>query len=391
MTRMDEIKPAAPETKEAGETSVPDLPKPPARRSRVKWTRLGVMATILGVVASLGTPWIIARFTQVHINDARIAASVVTVSSEVAGRVTELPVLVGDSVAAGTVLATIDRDSSQPQLDAVIAKLAATDAQLGELENRKTMLNEQLAARREAANAGIAAAEANHEAALAVLKNTQFRHDRVTKLAENNVSSQQALEEANAALATATQQERAAYAAIETARANLAIVEADAAQITVIDSQIDSMRAGRDGTEAERRLKEIDLAHRTIAASFDGIIDATFVDVGEYVTPGTRLVMYHAPENVWIDANVKETEFSKLRVGSKARITVDAYPGRTFRGEVIGMGGAATSQLALLPSPNPSGNFTKVTQRLPIRVSIDAGDVELRPGMMVELYVDVAD
>jgi len=148
-------------------------------------------------------------------------------------------------------------------------------------------------------------------------------------------------------------------------------------------------RAGRVAIEAERRLKEIDLAHRTIDASFDGIVDATFVDVGEYVTPGTRLVMYHAPENVWIDANVKETEFSRLRVGSRASITVDAFPGRTFEGEVIGMGGAATSQLALLPSPNPSGNFTKVTQRLPIRVSIDADGVELRPGMMVEIYVDV--
>ena len=311
-------------------------------------------------------------------------------SSEVAGRVTELPVLVGDSVAAGTVLASIDQESSQPQLDAVIAKLAATDAQLSELENRKGMLTEQLAARREAANAGIAAAEANHEAALAVLQNTQTRHDRVVKLAEQNVSSQQSLDEVNAALATATQQERAAYAATEAARADLAIVEADAAQIAVLDSQIDSVRAGRVAIEAERRLKEIDLAHRTIDASFDGIVDATFVDVGEYVTPGTRLVMYHAPENVWIDANVKETEFSRLRVGSRASITVDAFPGRTFEGEVIGMGGAATSQLALLPSPNPSGNFTKVTQRLPIRVSIDADGVELRPGMMVEIYVDVA-
>ena len=101
--------------------------------------------------------------------------------------------------------------------------------------------------------------------------------------------------------------------------------------------------------------------------------------------------MYHAAENVWIDANVKETEFSKIHLGAKANITVDAFPGQTFEGEVIGMGGAATSQLALLPSPNPSGNFTKVTQRLPIRVSIDADGVDLRPGMMVEIYVDVAD
>lgn len=388
---MDEIRPAEPSAMETGETDAPTLPKPPARRGRVKWTRLALAAVAIGVVAWLGTPWIIARFTLVHINDARIAATVVTVSSEVAGRVTELPVLVGDSVAAGGVLASIDTESSQPQLEAAVAKLTATDAQIAELENRKVMLQEQLAARREAALAGIAAAEANHEAAKAVLRNTQTRHDRVAKLAEQNVSSQQALDEVNAALDTATQQERAAFAATESARANLAIVEADAAQIAVLDSQIDSVRAGRVGTEAERSLKEIDLEHRRIAASFDGIIDARFVDVGEYVTPGTRLVMYHAAENVWIDANVKETEFSKIHLGTKASITVDAFPGQTFEGEVIGMGGAATSQLALLPSPNPSGNFTKVTQRLPIRVSIDADGVELRPGMMVEIYVDVAD
>ena len=205
------------------------------------------------------------------------------------------------------------------------------------------------------------------------------------------MSSQQTLDEAQAALDTAMQQERAAFAAIDSARAALAIVQADAAQKAVLDSQIESVRAGRVGTEAERGLREIDLARRTVTAAFDGIIDATFVDVGEYATPGTRLLMYHAPDAVWIDANVKETEFARIRVGSKARITVDAFPGRTFQGEVIGMGGAATSTLALLPSPNPSGNFTKVTQRLPIRVSIEAEGVALRPGMMVEIYADVAD
>lgn len=388
MARMDEIKA---DTPMAGEAPGGTPPNTPPRRGRVKWTRLAVLAAALAGGAWLATPWLVARLTQVHINDARIAASVVTVSSEVAGRITSLPVVVGDTVAAGDMLAAIDSESSQPQLEAVLAKLAATDAQLAEIERRKEMLQQQITARREAALAGIAAAEANHEAALAVLKNAQSRYDRVAKLAEQNVSSQQALDEARAALDTASQQERAAFAASESAQANLAIVEADAAQMAVLDSQAESIRAGRTGTEAERSLKEIDLAHRMIAATFDGIVDATFADAGEYVTPGTRLVMYHAPDDVWIDANVKETDYGRLRMGAKANITVDAFPGRTFEGEVIGMGGAATSQLALLPSPNPSGNFTKVTQRLPIRVSIDADGAELRPGMMVEVYVDVAD
>ncbi|MBC7147442.1 MAG: HlyD family secretion protein [Thioclava marina] len=382
---MDDIKAGAAVADEAA----PDKPAPPRRRSRTRWTRLIVIGALVAVAVWLAAPWLAARFTQVHINDARIAAKVVTVSSEVAGRVTAMPVLVGDTVAKGDLVAAIDRTSAQPQLDAVLSRLAATDAQLAELRARKVLLEKQISARRDAALAGIAAADANHEASLAVLTNARTRHERAIKLAEQNITSQQALDESQAALDTAAQQERAAFAEIESARASLAIVEADGEQMNVLESQTASVLAGRAGIEADRSLKEIDLAHRTITAQFDGIVDGTFVDVGEYVTPGTRIAMYHAPDDVWIDANVKETDFGKIHVGSRASITVDAFPGRTFEGEVIGMGGVATSQLALLPSPNPSGNFTKVTQRLPIRVSIDATDTEFRPGMMVEVYVDV--
>lgn len=389
MVKMDDIKVGAAISDEAS-VNEPVRHSPP-RRSRTRWARLAVIGAVIAVAVWLVAPWVIARFTTVHINDARIAARVVTVSSEAAGRVTAIPVLVGDAVKKGDLIAAIDREASQTQLDAVLSKLAATDAQLSELQARKVLLDKQLSARRDAALAGIAAAEANHEASLAVLTNARTRHERAIKLAEQNITSQQTLDESQAALDTAAQQERAAFAAIENARASLAIVEADGEQRNVLESQIASLMAGRTGTEADRSLKEIDLAHRTISARFDGIIDATFVDVGEYVTPGTRIAMYHAPDDVWIDANVKETEFGRIHVGSRASITVDAFPGQTFEGEVIGMGGAATSELALLPSPNPSGNFTKVTQRLPIRVSVNTDGTALRPGMMVEVYVDVAD
>lgn len=389
MVKMDDIKAEAAITDEAAADK--PAPPPPPRRRRTRWTRLIVIGAVVAVSVWQAAPWLAARFTQVHINDARIAAKVVTVSSEVAGRITAMPVLVGDTVEKGDLVAAIDRAYSQPQLDAVLSRLAATEAQLAELRARKVLLKKQLSARRDAALAGIAAADANHEASLAVLTNARTRHERAIKLAEQNITSQQTLDESRAALDTAAQQERAAFAAIESARASLAIVEADGEQLNVLESQIASVLAGRAGTEADRSLKEIDLAHRTIVAQFDGIVDGTFVDVGEYVTPGTRIAMYHEPDDVWIDANVKETDYDRIHVGSTASITVDAFSGLTFEGEVIGMGGAATSQLALLPSPNPSGNFTKVTQRLPIRVSIDAEGTELRPGMMVEVSVDVTD
>ncbi len=112
-----------------------------------------------------------------------------------------------------------------------------------------------------------------------------------------------------------------------------------------------------------------------------------FVDVGEYVTPGQRLVLVHDPKRVWVEANIKETNIRSLSVGQSVDIKVDAYPGEEFKGTVQIVGSAATSQFALLPSPNPSGNFTKITQRLPIRIAIDNPEEKLRPGMMVEVKI----
>jgi membrane fusion protein (multidrug efflux system) len=142
---------------------------------------------------------------------------------------------------------------------------------------------------------------------------------------------------------------------------------------------------------AQLEQKRIELAKRGIAAAFAGVVDAVFVDPGEYVSPGTRLLIYHDPGRIWVDANVKETDFRRLKLGAPATIRVDAYPGLVLQGRIQRLGQAATSQFALLPSPNPSGNFTKVTQRLPVRIAIEQKDGLLRPGMMVDVGIDVVD
>jgi membrane fusion protein (multidrug efflux system) len=97
--------------------------------------------------------------------------------------------------------------------------------------------------------------------------------------------------------------------------------------------------------------------------------------------------MFHDPNEIWVEANVKETDVGRLKPGMKADIRVDAYPGKVFKGEVFRIGQAATNRFALLPDPNPSGNFTKITQRLPLRLKLVDRDASLRPGMMVEVYI----
>ena len=98
----------------------------------------------------------------------------------------------------------------------------------------------------------------------------------------------------------------------------------------------------------------------------------------------------HNPEDIWIDANVRETDVRKIEVGSSVLISVDAYPDRQFNGTVVHIGSSATSQYALLPNPNPSGNFTKIVQRLPIKIKVEEPNNLLRPGMMVEIDIAVA-
>lgn len=113
----------------------------------------------------------------------------------------------------------------------------------------------------------------------------------------------------------------------------------------------------------------------------------TFIHKGEHVAPGQRIAMFHNPDDIWVEANVKETDIGALEVGMKAKIRVDAYPGKIFRGEIFRVGQVATNKFALLPDPNPSGNFTRITQRLPVRILLAEKDHALRPGMMVEVEI----
>ena len=120
-----------------------------------------------------------------------------------------------------------------------------------------------------------------------------------------------------------------------------------------------------------------------------GIVDKVFVDTGEYMVPGQRVLLMHNPETVSITANIKETQIRHVRVGMPVSIQVDAYPDRVFAGSVEKVGDTATSQFSLLPSTNPSGNFTKVTQRIAVKIAVDQSDNLLKPGMMAEVDIDV--
>ena len=112
---------------------------------------------------------------------------------------------------------------------------------------------------------------------------------------------------------------------------------------------------------------------------------------GRELSIGQRIAMFHDPHKIWVEANVKETAIGQLKPGMPVEVRIDAYPGRVFSGEIYRIGQAATSKFALLPDPNPSGNFTKITQRLPVRIVLAEKDLTLRPGMMAEVTIAVGN
>lgn len=361
---------------------------PERRRGRGRLLRHAAIALVLLAAAWFGWSWLHDRWTHVYVIDARIDADTVVLSSRSAGWVAELPVEDGDRVRKGDVLAVIDQREAQLRLAALDAQAERLEAEMQRLAARRAMEDSRTASQVAEARARLAAAEADHRVALAALALARSQHRRTTALHERRVSSVQTLEEAQTAVELATQETHSTAADIETARAALAAAEAARAEIEVLEREMAVLRAQARELEALRESARLDLEDRVLRAAFDGVIDRTFVEAGEYVAPGTRLLLYHDPDRVWAALNVKETEIRRFGIGSPARIIVDAYPDRVFEGRVTRIGHAATSEFALLPTPNPSGNFTKITQRLPVRIAIEQDGDLLRPGMMVEAVID---
>ena len=281
----------------------------------------------------------------VHESDARITADMVSVSSRVAGRVVERPAGAGSRVARGDPLAVIDSREARARLAVLDAGLALLMAGPGAREGAPVLPDPGADPRR----SGPALPEAGPRALDA---------------------PPQAGPETGAAPREAEPMRPGSGSGVRGAGAR-------AARRALLLARI--------------RRHRIEVADHVVRSPRDGVVSRTFVEAGEYVQAGQRIALLHDPREVYVEANVRETEIRRLRPGQGVRVEVDAYPDRTFEGRVVQVGFAATSTFALLPSPNPSGSFTKVTQRFPVRISVEQDEERLRPGMMVEVFIRTGD
>jgi membrane fusion protein, multidrug efflux system len=362
----------------------------PRRRA---WRVLRMVFLGLAVIAGLLllTDWAYKRYTNVYIDDARITADVISVSSRVSGWVTKLPVGEGDRVKAGQTLVAIDIRDAKLQLSELDARLRAIAAERSRALTEKTMIDRQTKSAQSVRRSQVRAAKAALAGRKSDLDLARTDFERTKKLLNRKVVSRQRWEERRNAFRKAEQAFQQAQAEVAAATASLIQAAADREQLLVLDRQLTMLTHREAEVSAQRERQLLNLSDRLITSPVDGVVDKTFVNPSEFVSAGQRLLMVHDPKKIWVSANVKETDLRHIKIGSAVTVEVDAYPDKLFEGKISKIGNAATSEFALLPTPNPSGNFTKVVQRIRIRVNLDNKGELLRPGMMVEVNVGIDD
>jgi membrane fusion protein (multidrug efflux system) len=355
--------------------------------------RIKIQHVIAAIVLVAGAAWggteIHNRITHVFEYDARISGDLVTLSSRVAGWVTNIAVTEGDTVSQDQILFQIDGRESKLKVIELDARLKRNIADRERLRRERGLIDEQIRTRYRTLESAVNAAEATVASLAAQLTLAQADLVRAEALFKTTVIPRRQLDEARTTKLRIEGEHRKSVAGLHEAQARLQESDAERARLDVIDGEIAMLEHEESELLARQAQQQLDFTDRTIRAPVAGVIDRKFVDGGEYVTPGQRLAIMHNPAKVWIDANIKETDVRKLKIGQPVKVSVDAYPDEEFKGTVAIIGNAATSEFALLPTPNPSGNFTKITQRLPVRISIDQQDGKLRPGMMVEVNIDI--
>lgn len=331
---------------------------------------VAAVCVLVGVSSQRWDRWTAGADTQTTDN-AYVRAELSRLSARVSGNVSAINVGDFERVKAGDVLVEIDASDYEAKRAQAKAALDSALAQLSNLDNQKTL---QRAAIRQA-QAQSAVAKAN-----SALAKTEA--DRQAVLMERGAGTQQKNEQAQATVQSTAATALAAEASVASAKAQLEYVEGQAEQFS----------ANVEAARAALKSADLSVSYTKITAPFDGVVSERQVHVGDYVTVGTNSISLVPLPDVYMIANFKETQLARMTEGQVAEVTVDAIPGETFKGHISRLSPASGSQFALLPADNATGNFTKVVQRVPVRIDFEPSpELErLRSGMSAEVSVSVA-
>lgn len=340
----------------------------PSWLRRIPFRALAV-AGIAAAAMLAGAAWVMAPASSISTDDAYVKADSTIVAPKVQGLIAEILVRDNQSVEAGQALIRIDAEDYRQAMSAAQADVAFAEAALAQQSAQEQLASANV----RAADAAIRSADA--ESARATADWTRFE-----ALAANGSVARREAEQKRATALTAD-------ADADKSRAALA---ASQQQVVAIARSRGQLAAAREKAKAALSLARQNLDHTVIVAPVSGIVGDRQAQIGEYVQPGTRLMTIVPMDTVYIVANFKETQTARMLVGQHARIKVDALPGMTLEGEVESFAPASGSEFALLPFEPATGNFTRIVQRVPVRIRILASGVDLerlRPGLSANVSV----
>lgn len=391
------VETTSPATKEPPNVQPPATPPAPPSRWKNYLTPVLVVLLALAVLIAVTRNW--NSWEGGHVeqvtDDAYVRGDLTPLSTKVAGIVQSVGVSDYQQVHKGDLIVELEDNDYQAQVSqanaAVEAARAAIENNLRQRQLEDARIDKALAGIDEA-KAQIAAAQAGKDAVEAQLIRARSERKRQEDLRQANAATQQKLE-----AAVADEQQLAAQfvsrdADLSAARTGLRsselAVEAERRQKIVLESQEQQLTADLRAKEASLVVTQVNVGYTKIYAPGDGSVGERQVRPGQLVSPGTQVIAF-VDSKRWVQANYKETQLTNVRVGDAAEIRVDQFPGQVFHGKVIEIAPASGSQFALLPPDNATGNFTKVVQRIPVKIALDDTNQAsiLRPGLSVTATV----
>jgi membrane fusion protein (multidrug efflux system) len=368
----------APKSQESVENDRKDDPPEDPREARRKKRRAIIIGGIIGAVILLGAGiyglyyYRTGRYL-IETDDAYTQADAVIIAAQVSGYVETLLVTDNQQVHRGQVMARIDRRLYQAEVDQAQSDFVSASVNVA-----------NVVAQIELQKAVIFQADAQIKSDQAALAFAQEEYDRYAKLAKT--------------LAGTVQDKQRTAAQLQQSQANLekskATAETERRRLTVLESDQHQAEAAVGKAQATLDQAKVNLGYTDIVAPIDGVVGDRKSQAGQYVQPGTRLLTLVPMQAIYVIANYKETQLDRMHTGQAVEMTIDAYPGVTLHGHVDSLAPGSGSQFALLPPENATGNFTKIVQRVPIKILIDPKDPlhdRLRPGLSVLPTIDTRD
>ena len=341
--------------------------KPVSRKAALRMAALAL--AVVGGVSYASHWWASGRFIE-DTDDAYVGADVTVISAKVPGYITDVAVLDNQFVKAGDLLARIDVRDYKAALAKAEGAVAAQRARLANLD-----AVEQLQ------HAVISQAKAQIDGRSAEAQRALNDKVRYQSLVSSQAVSVQSAQRVDATWKTAQADRVHAEAGLLAARQ----------QLVVIDTQREQTRAALAQAEADREQARLNIGYTELRAPVDGYVGNRRAKVGAFAAAGSQLISVVPAHGLWVDANFKEDQLARMQVGQAVNVSADILPGRTFHGRVESIAPATRAQFSVLPPENATGNFTKIVQRVPVRVRLEGSDADfgaLRPGLSVIAEID---